>query len=44
MLCAVLFGVWVDNSGSGIDEVLSVIETFGTSERVNYRRIWLLLF
>ena len=23
---------------------LSVIETFGTSERVNYRRIWLLLF
>ena len=26
----------------GVD--LSVIETFGTSERVNYRRIWLLLF
>ena len=24
--------------------VKSVIETFGTSERVNYRRIWLLLF
>ena len=24
--------------------MLSVIETFGTSERVNYRRIWLLLF
>ena len=23
---------------------MSVIETFGTSERVNYRRIWLLLF
>jgi predicted helicase len=26
-----------------LDDV-SVIETFGTSERVNYRRIWLLLF
>ena len=24
--------------------LVSVIETFGTSERVNYRRIWLLLF
>jgi hypothetical protein len=25
-------------------KAVSVIETFGTSERVNYRRIWLLLF